>query len=303
MKIGPYNIKVIKENNRHLSEIDIGKVDSIYEDYKKEGRVLVLGTLSGRSGTRWLCDIFQHHKNAAGATEKFVIPESFWRYVKYNKLPIDTSGIVKLIKMGIVSDWRKYDISLTFSPYFSHGINELVDKLAPEKIIFAINDPRSTVQSMYNKGLFSERYIRSSNSLALGFQPELKSEWSHFFGRIVPNGTFYETWKDLTRIGKISWWANRITTDIAEQLTQVNQNKIWIFDLSEADQNYSYYKKIAREFDLKPLLNESKFLSLKGRTVRVEDNVPHVWDEREEREFVVYTKEWHDIYHRYTSKN
>lgn len=292
-------VKLTKPYNSSMIVKPYGSLKTVSQDYEKQiksGKILILGTLSARSGTRWLCDIFSHHKTAIGSIERFNVAEAFYRYIKFNNLPIDCSGFIRLIKKGILQDWEKVDISLVFSPYFSHGILELYNELKPQRIIFAINDPEFTVTSIYNKEVFKETYYKDSPNLILGYQPELGERWSHFFGRIVPKGNFYSTWEKLTRIGKISWWGNRINMDIYQQLQEIPTEKIWIFKLKEADQNYDYYKKLAKEFNLQPLLEEEEFLTIKAKTVKKSNNVKREWTEREKDEFLQYTKQWTELY-------
>ncbi|MEX0931923.1 MAG: hypothetical protein WDZ88_04190 [Candidatus Paceibacterota bacterium] len=170
-------------DSRHKYTADeLDRVDDEYERGLQNGKTLILGTLVARSGTMWLCDIFDAHQNATGVTERFFEAESFYRYVCFYNLPIDTSGIIKLIKKGIVEDWKRGDVALVYSPYFSHGILDLRKELKPKKIIVAVNDPKFTVQSLYNKGLFKHYYVRDNPHLALGYQSALTyvKNWKQF---------------------------------------------------------------------------------------------------------------------------
>lgn len=270
-------------------------IDEEYSAQLKQGKRLILGTLVARSGTRWLCDIFSAHENATGVTERYVVAEAFYRYVTYHKLPVDTSGIISLIKYGIVKDWEKADVSLVFSPYFSHGILNLVNELNPEQVILGVADPKFTVQSIYNKGVFSNKLFYKNKDLVIGYQPDLQKP-SHFFGRVIPQGVEFEEWEKLSRIGKISWWGNRIMTDINEQVQQLPQSQLFIFNLPDADQNYAYYRELAQTFQLSPVLSEKQFLAIKGKSVKANDNMPHVWSMQENKEFEHHTKNWRTIY-------
>ncbi|MFA6408209.1 MAG: hypothetical protein WCW36_01895 [Candidatus Paceibacterota bacterium] len=296
MKIGRLEISWNRRPWPRLGATELADIDERYAKALASGKKLILGTLCARSGTMWLCDIFDEHKNATGITERNFEAEAYYRFTTYNKLPVDTTGIIALIKHGILEDWKRGDIALVFSPYFSHGMLELYRELSPEKIIFAVSDPEFTVQSVYNKGFFSQYYLRGRDDLALGFQPAFSGSWSQYFGRIVPNGPAYRDWEKLTRIGKISWWGNRINVDIAQQLSSLPSEKIHIFNLQEADQNYEWYLRIAKEFGLAPIITSDQFLSIKGRRVRAEHNVHHEWSPAEREEFELQTKEWKDLY-------
>lgn len=295
MKIGNF---LISRDKPGIPDEVLATVDADYEKQLQAGKQLILGTLSARSGTRWLGDVFEAHQNATGITERDFDVEAFYRYIKYNNLPIDTRGIITLIKYGILCDWKRGEIAFVNSPFFSHGIKELWEELKPKRIIFGLNDPKFTVQSIFNKGFFKESYFRDSSDLALGSQPAFSRRWNwlYLFGRVVPNGEFYKEWEKLTRIGKIAWWGTKMNTDIWSQLKTLPPEAVFVFHLKEADQNYAYYQKLAKEFGLAPALGEKQFLAVKKQTVRVAHNKPFIWSEKEQEEFEKYAKDWYELY-------
>lgn len=222
------------------------------------------------------------------------------RYISYNNLPIDTSGIITLIKYGIVQDWKRGDISFVSSPFFSHSIEQLSHELQPDRIVFGCTDPRFSTQSIYNKGFFSHHYIHNDPGLALGFQPSFPQRWYwlYLFARLVPKGEeAYRRWEQLTRIGKIAWWGAMMNLDIWKQLQRLPKEKIFLFNLKDADQNYDYYLKLAKEFRLSPVLEQKRFLAIKKQTVLPKHNAPHIWNEQEQREFDEYSREWYALYY------
>lgn len=279
-----------------MTDRELASVDEEYARQKAAGKRLVLGTLPSRSGTKWLCDIFSAHANATGTPERNFEAAAFYRYIKYNKLPVDTAGIIAAIKHGIIRDWKKADVALVFSPHFSHGLEELYDALGPERIIFAINDPEFTVQSMYNKGIFSQRYARNDPTLANGYQPALAGSWSQIFGRLVPVGGEYEQWSGLTPIGKLAWWGNMVTMEINRQLSRLPAGVMDVFDLAAADQNYTWYLSLAKDYRLAPVLSERAFLRIKGKRFKASENRKHEWSGVERAEFEQHTKEWAELY-------
>lgn len=284
------------DNHSQIRMSDFSHVDEEYEHLQRSGKRLVLGVLPSRSGTKWLCDIFEAHKNGTGRPEPHYDAASFYRWVTYNKLPVDTSGVMAVFKHGIIEQWKRKDIALVFSPHFSHGLIELYRELKPEKIIFAINDPKFTVQSMYNFGFFTQPYIHANPGKAIGYQPMLDGAWPHTFGRLVPNGPFYREWEKLTRIGKLAWWGNMVNQDINRQLSELPAEVMDIFNLKTADQNYAWYLELAKRYGLTPVLSEPKFLALKDIRYKKSDNVEHVWSPQEQAEFERYTKEWEMLY-------
>jgi hypothetical protein len=294
MRIGKFQISRVREKTEDTAYL--GMTEAQFEDLHGKGKKLVLGTLAARSGTRWLCDIVASHDRCHAVTERDVVPESFWRYVKYNELPVDTNGIIRLLKQRIAADWQRNDLTLIFSPYFSHGFGELYHALKPDCVIFGYAPPEFVVQSIYNKGVFSEEYSQTNADLAIGYFPELGEKWSHLFGRIVPRGDFFGEWQSLTRIGKIAWWVNHINMVIHRQLEQIPKEKILLFDLSHADQNYEYYIDLAARLGLSPRLEKDQFLSLKKLTVKKSDNVKHQWSARERSQYEQHISEWQRVY-------
>lgn len=294
MRIGKIQISRVQPE-RH-DEIASLPAEERFDELRSAGKRLILGTLAARSGTRWLCDIVSNHPRTYAVTERDATVEAFWRYVKYNELPIDTDGTISLLKRRIASDWLNNDTTLIFSPYFSHGLHELCRALEPEKVIFGVAAPEFVVQSIYNKRLFVEDYTRGNTDLALGYQPRLADRWSHLFGRIVPRGDLYLPWEKLTRVGKIAWWVNQVNLDIFGQLQSLPESQVVLFDLPQADQKYDYYIGLAKRLDLSPLMTEDRFLSLKTLTVKQSDNVKHEWSAEERGEYELHIDEWRKLY-------
>lgn len=283
-----------------VSEKELRTVTADYEDALKRGKRLILCVLAARSGTRWLGDVFNAHKNATGITERYFEAESMYRYISYNRLPIDTSGIITLIKYGILQDWKRGDIAFVNSPFFSYGLDKLNEELRPETIVYGCSEPRFSTQSIYNKGFFQHYYIHDDPTLALGFQPSFPQRWYwlYLFARLVPREPeAYRAWEQLTRIGKIAWWGSMVNIDIWNQLQSIPKEKVFLFNLKDADQNYEYYLNLAERFGLSPVLERKQFLSIKKKTVLPSHNEKHTWSELEEAEFKQHSKEWYSLYY------
>ena len=58
----------------------------------KANKRLILCINVGRSGTRWLADIFNEHEGVVGTCERAVEYESFYRYVNWYDLDIDLTN-------------------------------------------------------------------------------------------------------------------------------------------------------------------------------------------------------------------
>jgi hypothetical protein len=273
-------------------------VSEAYSTMRTNGvhKKLIMTATTGRSGVKWLHEIFKAHRNVAGGSERNPFEESFYRYVKFHELPIDVSGVVDLTKRDIMKDWYECDISVVGSPYLSHDFLDVFSALGADKVIWGINDPRFTVTSFYNKGwyLYEEEY--SNTDLACGLQSSNRSKWSRSFSRIVPRGEFYEEWRRLTRVGKIAWFLNTVHMEIWSAVKQLPKGDVWIFRLEEADQDYSYYKKMSESFVLGSILPKEIFLSLKQRASNEEENIERHWSKTERSEFEKYAKDYVGLY-------
>lgn len=273
-----------------------GDYSAAYPKVNRSKKKLVLAVQTGRSGMKWLCSIFAAHDNAYGRGERNRDAEAYYRYISWNRLPIDTAGILAVCQREILGDWKSVDLSLLSSPYFAYNFLYLYEGLSADRVIWAINDPVFTLTSIYNKGWYCEDYKKSDNRLALGFQPQLEGRWSHYFGRLVPHGDFFDEWKALTRVGKIAWYLNETTKEIHASMKRIPQDKIWVYRLEEADQNYDYYLRLADDFGLRPIISRDKFLSLKMKTAWRSENIQKEFNRREKKEFETYAADYIEIY-------
>ena len=258
----------------------------------KANKRLILCINVGRSGTRWLADIFNEHEGVVGTCERAVEYESFYRYVNWYDLDIDLTGVVNVLKDLIVQDWNNHDVSMIVSPYLSHDFISLYNELNPDFVIWGVNDPRFTVTSFYNKGWYEGISNISSEKKILGLMPG--KSLSNSFGRVYPVGSFLNRWNKLTRIGKISWFYQQVNYEIYSSIVKIDQDKVFVFKLEEADQNYDYYLNMASIFNLRPMLTKSKFLRIKKHNVRSVDNKKKKWSSIEEKEFQDFTSDFYN---------
>lgn len=290
-----------KFRNQFVSEtnqdsMSFENISQSFDEIDRNKKKLVLGVQVGRGGMKWMCEIFAAHANAHGGGERNRLAESFYRYIRYNNLPIDVSGIIDITKREALRDWSHVDISLLSSPYFSHDFLNFTRQMRPDRVIWALNDPVFTVTSFYNKGWYAKPYIYRELQKSIGFQTELENEWSHFFGRLIPRGELFEEWAALTRVGKIAWFLNETTKEIYSAISQLPQEKVWMFHLKDADQNYDYYLSLAKSFGLSPVITKEKFLSLKGKATLPHENTLRAWSTQEMEEYEKYSQDYQMIY-------
>lgn len=280
-----------------ISEFQSSDYLKKYKKYKNNNnkRFILIVTM-GRSGSRWLSEIFNMHDGVKGSCEEDMYAESFYKYVKWNQLPVDLTGVYNTLAKRILNDWNKADVSVIASPGISIDFLDIYKILEVDEVIWAVNDALFTITSFYNKGYYNINFYLQNPNLAVGYQPYYDDKMTRFFGRLVPRGEFFYTWKKLTRIGKISWYYNMFNMKIYDQMKSIPSDSKWIFKLDEADQNYDYYLKLAERFNLAPIMTKPNFLSIKGKSVSPSDNKRMELDPQSLKEIEQYSKEFLDIY-------
>ncbi|MDC1450331.1 hypothetical protein N8477_06120 [Candidatus Thioglobus sp.] len=262
---------------------------------RKVKEKIIFSFSSGRSGQRWLHDVFLSHSNCAGGAERLREFEAFYRYVTWNKLDIDNKGFYCHYANLIQHDLSIADISINSSPYFVFGFDEIDRIFSPDYFLYIIRDPREVVSSLISKGWYKENPIWSNNLLTIGTQPQLSKSLHHSFGRIVPRSLDeFNTWSKLTQVGKVSWYYNAINSHILSKINS-NSNRSWIVKLKDIDQNYDYYRDVlCSEFGLHPVMSKSKYYSLKHGMVNkgTRENQSRNWSQKEISEFDYYTSDF-----------
>ena len=89
---------------RRMKALRTEDYSKVYAETNRNHKSLVLGVQAGRGGMKWVCEIFSAHQNAKGGGERNRLAESFYRYVKWNQLPIDVEGVIEVTKKAILDD-------------------------------------------------------------------------------------------------------------------------------------------------------------------------------------------------------
>ena len=239
-------------------------IDQLFKNNKKKKELILILTI-GRSGSRWLFNIFRSHgKEYEGGIERDVLYESFYHFTSYHKIQVDNKPFILNLKNRIIEDWSKAKTSVICSPYYVFNLDIILKELKPNKIILCLNDPFFTANSFYNKGFYSEKFFFSKKFNIMGLQPQYYFNLSHYFGRIVPTGSEFKKWYKLNRLGKIAWYMNKSINCVYNSLKKTKK-KIYLFNLLNSDQNYDFYLRLNNKFKMKKKLSKGKFLSLKKK--------------------------------------
>lgn len=279
------------------SHFDINLLKNVPE-ISRENKQLILSFAAGRSGQRWTNKIFTSHQNCNGACERFPDFEAYYRFVTWNKLPIDLSGFYDLLEKASDYDWQNADISIHSSPYFAFGIEELTKKLKPDYLFFHLRKPEDVINSNYLKGWYAGDFLHLEKDKVLGIQPLNLTYLHRNLGRIYPKDDFWDEWTQLTQIGKISWYYTTLNTYLYEKFKKLTNTKQWFFKLSDIDQNYDYYRFLAQKFELSPLLSKKEYLLLKGKMKNKGAKRRNIsdWTSQEKKEYERFVDPFMDIY-------
>jgi len=290
-------VKLVNLLRGKLHEKPLSRQFGVFEEYEKS-KPLYLGFGTGRCAMRWMNKIFIFHDNCNGGCERLRDFESFIRFVDWNKLPIDLSGIYKMLQNSIQTDWKTAGISFLSSPYFSFSINSLVDRLRPDVLFHNLRQPEKVINSMYLKGWYGGEHFWDNKDMAPGLQPYTIDFIHRALGHILPKAEEWEEWLSWTQIGRIAWFYQTTNNAIYNAFREIQGVEKWTIKLEDFDQNYEYYLLLAETFGLKPVLTPEVFYSLKGKMKNrgVKRRSVDDWSRREKNDFETVMARFPDVY-------
>jgi len=233
-------------------------------------KTLFLQTQIGRGGGKWLIDILNTINSVSAYGERNPNPEAFFRYSRSHGLKNYDNQLLDLVKSEIISDWQNHQTSYVSSPYFSHGIDFLDKKLNPKKIVILLTSAKRLLTSLKNKGWYNKS---SKIDISKFYSKPLNIKYkNHFYGRMLNLGIENSKFNSLSQVGKIAFFMSKTLEKIYHQLLNIDRDKILIFRLDEADQNYDYCKNFISKLGLKLIINKKNFLKLKKRSSAYYEN-------------------------------
>ena len=257
-----------------------------YKDFQRtDQNKLALSFSAGRSGQNWFAKIFNSHNNWVGSCERYPEYESFFRYATYYNLPINKDGFYDLMELSYKRDMALYQNSFIASPYLSFNVKEITEKLLADYIFFNIRNPVETIESFHKKGwyLYFDKIENLQSPLI-----DITTNQHRSFSRIIPTGKDLEKWKNLTRIGKISFFWATINKAIYEDFKKINNIDKYYIKLEDINQNYFIYENLAEKFSFKEKLKKDKFLNIINKAPNKGSNEKYYyknWTDLEKKEF------------------
>lgn len=244
---------------------------------------IVTGT--GRCGTQFLSKLLSLSHNVVSRHDPNPLNLSFHRYAKWYNLPIDDAAFFSAKEKEIKEDLDQASISIHSSAHMAFSVEDLYRRFNC-KVVVLYRHPANVVNSYMGKGLYKEHYVLGDAAQALGFQ-NVGTAPHHFFSRTVPRDSFFETWNNLTRVGKIAWMWSAVNKEILRQLASVPSEKVFVSKLEDFD--YKKYLELAGFLGITPVV-ENTFAALrksKPNTLRTSDQYTvRNWSEAERGDFL-----------------
>jgi hypothetical protein len=218
-----------------------------------EGRVgFAVGT--GRCGTHFIAEVFKLERSISSVHERNRLNETFHRYCKWYKLPVDDEGFLRAKELEIRQDLTRFRFSFEGSAHLSLSIEELYDRFGA-KFLLLTRSPERMVNSYLYKGLYDQPFVQGNPDLALGYQA--CDQFHHFLGRIAPSGQEFSHWNEMSRVGKLGWFWQTINANVLKQFATLPESH-WRMEKIES-LTYERYLQIVQFFGIQTTLTQQAY--------------------------------------------
>jgi hypothetical protein len=237
---------------------------------------------TGRCGTEFLARVAGHEAGVASCHERNPYNETFHRYARWYRLPVDDEGFLHQKEVEIREDLRDHTFSFESSAFLSVSLRELYDRFG-SKFILLVRSPERVVNSFYHKGWYAAPTVRKDPNLAPSYQ-ECES-FHHVLARFVPSGDEFLRWNAMTRIGKLAWFWNAMNERILELLNGIPKTHWQVVKIEEM--SFARYLQAARFLGWEPTITQEAYEALVERKPNAFSGVRTIdsWTEQESAEF------------------
>lgn len=256
----------------------------------KNQPVFAIGT--GRCGTHLLTSLMEPIGQVDANHIQDLDGDSFYRYCAWNQLNVDLGGLIEKRKQWVRQSEEKDRIYFESNPYLSFHIEPLHQHLNA-KFIFIIRNPEDVIRSHIVKGWYEfDPEIYDINK-AVGYQYGMRM--NHFFGRIIPKDETFIEWRQLSRVGKLSWMWNTVNLKIYEQLKRLPLDCFFTVKIEELD--FLKFLEMLSFMEVYHSVGEKDFLHIKNsRPGKGKSLLTRKWSPTEISEFEEYSKEARSIW-------
>lgn len=245
------------------------------------GRVgFAVGT--GRCGTYFLHRVLLLEPQVASSHERNPLNETFHRYSKWYGLPMDHGGFLHTKQVEIREDLKAHSFSFEASAHLSLSVVELFREFEA-KFVLLVRSPERVVNSYLDKGWYKEIVVRDDPDLPPSFQDS--GNFHHFLGRILPSGSEFLRWRELTRVGKLAWYWSALNEAVINQFAQLPKLNSKIIKLEELD--YQQYQQLCKFFSVDTSVSSLMFEAIAASRPNRRIGKPSIreWSDLEISEF------------------
>lgn len=237
---------------------------------------------TGRCGTKFLAKLIELEPQISSVHERNPFNETFHRYCKWYKLPVDQEGFLRTKEHEIRQDLHKHYFSFEASAHLSLSVQELYEQFNA-KFILLVRRPEQVVNSYLRKGWYSRPIVRETAELAPGYQGY--DSFHHDLGRIMPSGEKFQQWSQLSRVGKIAWFWNALNSKVLEQFNYIPETHWQIKKLE--DLSYQSYLDLTKFLGFKVTVAQQIYKDLSQSPPNAKGRLPTVesWTDSEAAEF------------------
>jgi len=239
---------------------------------------------TGRCGTLFLHQVMEREPDVATSHERNPDNETFHRYCKWHRLPVDDEGFLATKEKEILADLGQRSYSFEASPYLSLSVKELHERFGA-RFLFLIRRPDGVVSSFAHKGFYRNPYLVGNPELASGYQDQSPERFYTFFARICPRGEAFRAWNDMTQVGKVAWFWKAFNERTLEALQGLPPESYRMLRIEDLD--YPGYRDSCDFLGFPAKVSQDEFEALRQSKPHAfwrKRNVDQ-WSEQEVREF------------------
>ena len=239
---------------------------------------------TGRCGTLFLHQVMEKEPDVASSHERNPDNETFHRYCKWHRLPVDDEGFLATKEKEIAADLGQRRYSFEASPYLSLSVKELHERFGA-RFLFLIRRPDGVVTSFAHKGFYRTPYLVRDPELASGYQDQSPERFFTFFARVCPRGEAFGAWNEMTQVGKVAWFWRALNERTLESLQGLPPESYRVLRIEDLD--YPKYRESCEFLGFPAQVAKGEFEALRQSKPHAfwrKRNVDQ-WSEQEVREF------------------
>ncbi len=215
-------------------------------------------TGSGQCGETFFYNLFKKNKIIDAFDETRPTINSYYKFIKYNKINIDEGPFFKFIEEDLKRTRKKGKMRLETSSYLSLHLDEIYRKFG-SKFIILLRNPYDVSLSLVQKGWYKKKYLLKDKKKIIGYQGVSTNPHNkhHNFSRISPKGNYFTQWNKLSPILKAKWYWDEIYNEIFKKLKKIPKKNYKVIKIEEFD--YENYILLSKWMGIKPDINKFIF--------------------------------------------